>query len=584
MLRDLPRAIRRRRGRDAASCWPSCAAPRSCWRWPARATAWPPRRRCASCRLERPPTRPRGRRAATGRSDPLASSGSVGCLRRAGPRIDLKPRRRGARRALRHLLQRHAVPRDGAGGGRAARAARPRGRVPGGADVLRADARQHRLRGARRRAGAALGAGVRRVRDVVVSPSASCVGYVREHVPSSHGRLFELTEFLVDRLGVTDVGASFPHRVTLHPTCHSLRMLHVGDRPRRLLEAVRGIDLVDLEDADECCGFGGTFAVKNADTSMAMLGDKLRRVLDTRAEVCTAADNSCLMHIGGALRRQRAGVRDHAPGRDPGGAGMTGLSRRRARDAAERAAAAQPRQGDDDDPRQAAAGGRGAAGLGGAARRGRGDQGARDGDAARAARAARGVGARAPAASCTGRATGRRRTRSWRAIARSHGAREVVKVKSIATDEIGLNDALAAQGISAIETDLAELILQLSQRQDLAHPGAGHPPQPDGDQGAVRAHDHRREAGHRGVGDRRGGAAAPARQVPLGAGGGVGRELRRRRDRHGGGGRVRGQRAHVHDAAEGARHRDGDREGPARVARPRGLPAAAAAVARPPSG
>ncbi len=145
--------------------------------------------------------------------------------------------------------------------------------------------------------------------EVVVSPSASCVGYVREHVPSAQGRLFELTEFLVDRLGVTDVGASFPHRVTLHPTCHSLRMLHVGDRPRRLLEAVQGIDLVDLEEAEECCGFGGTFAVKNADTSMAMLSDKLRRVLDTRAEVCTAADNSCLMHIGGALRRQRSGTR-----------------------------------------------------------------------------------------------------------------------------------------------------------------------------------------------------------------------------------------------------------------------------------
>jgi L-lactate dehydrogenase complex protein LldE len=145
--------------------------------------------------------------------------------------------------------------------------------------------------------------------EVVVSPSASCVGFVREHVPSSHGRLYELTELLVDRLEVTDVGASFPHRVTLHPTCHSLRLLRVGDRPRRLLEAVRGIDLVDLADADECCGFGGTFAVKNAETSMAMLSDKLRHVLDTRAEVCAAADTSCLMHIGGALRRQRAGVR-----------------------------------------------------------------------------------------------------------------------------------------------------------------------------------------------------------------------------------------------------------------------------------
>jgi L-lactate dehydrogenase complex protein LldE len=145
--------------------------------------------------------------------------------------------------------------------------------------------------------------------DAVVSPSASCVGMVRDHCPAVAGRVFELTEFLVDRLGVVDVGATFPHRVTLHPTCHALRMLKVGDRPRRLLEAVQGIDLVPLEEADECCGFGGTFAVKNADTSMAMLSDKLRHVLDTRAEVCVAADNSCLMHIGGALRRQRAGVR-----------------------------------------------------------------------------------------------------------------------------------------------------------------------------------------------------------------------------------------------------------------------------------
>ena len=145
--------------------------------------------------------------------------------------------------------------------------------------------------------------------EAVVSPSASCAGMVREHCPALAGRVFELTEFLVDRLGTVDVGASFPHRVTLHPTCHSLRVLRVGDRPRQLLEAVRGIELVPLEEAEECCGFGGTFAVKNADTSMAMLSDKLRRILDTGAEVCTAADTSCLMHIGGALRRQRAGVR-----------------------------------------------------------------------------------------------------------------------------------------------------------------------------------------------------------------------------------------------------------------------------------
>ena len=106
-----------------------------------------------------------------------------------------------------------------------------------------------------------------------------------------------------------DVGAYYPHRVTYHPTCHSLRVLHVGDAPLRLLRAVRGIDLVELPNAEQCCGFGGTFAIKNADTSMAMLSDKLRCVLDTRAEVCAAADNSCLMQIGGALHRQRSGVR-----------------------------------------------------------------------------------------------------------------------------------------------------------------------------------------------------------------------------------------------------------------------------------
>ncbi len=161
--------------------------------------------------------------------------------------------------------------------------------------------------------------------EVVVSPSASCVGMVREQYPDiarlagDDGlerevqalipRVVELSEFLVDRLGVEDVGASFPHAVTYHPTCHSARLLHVGDRPLRLLAAVRGLELVELPDAEECCGFGGTFAVKNADVSTAMLADKLRGVLETRAEVCVAADNSCLMHIGGGLRRQRAGVR-----------------------------------------------------------------------------------------------------------------------------------------------------------------------------------------------------------------------------------------------------------------------------------
>src|SRR2546421_5399964 len=124
---------------------------------------------------------------------------------------------------------------------------------------------------------------------------------VAEVAPRTH----ELSVFLADVLGVTDVGAYFPHRVTYHPTCHGLRLLALGDRPLRLLRAVKGIDYVELPQSQECCGFGGTFAVKNADTSIAMLTDKIRAILDTGAEVCTAADNSCLMNIGGALSRQR---------------------------------------------------------------------------------------------------------------------------------------------------------------------------------------------------------------------------------------------------------------------------------------
>ena len=161
--------------------------------------------------------------------------------------------------------------------------------------------------------------------DAVVVPSASCAGTIvhyhhkiaaergdpalRDGVARVAPKTYELTQFLIDVLGKEDVGAYFPHRVTYHPTCHSLRALRVGEKPQRLLRSVRGIDLVELPDALECCGFGGTFAVKNADVSTAMLSDKVRGVLDTHAEVVCAVDSSCLMHIGGALSRQRAGVR-----------------------------------------------------------------------------------------------------------------------------------------------------------------------------------------------------------------------------------------------------------------------------------
>jgi L-lactate dehydrogenase complex protein LldE len=143
--------------------------------------------------------------------------------------------------------------------------------------------------------------------DVVVSPSSSCVGTVREFYGLEN--VFEFSELLVHRLGVEDVGAVFPYRVAYHPTCHSLRVTHVGDAPLRLLQHVRDLELVELADAEECCGFGGTFAIKNADTSSAILADKCARVEQSGAEVCTALDASCLLQIGGGLARRRSPVR-----------------------------------------------------------------------------------------------------------------------------------------------------------------------------------------------------------------------------------------------------------------------------------
>ncbi len=161
--------------------------------------------------------------------------------------------------------------------------------------------------------------------DAIVTPSASCAAMVRENHPAlaEDGadaalarrvaqvapRVHDLATFLTGVLGVTDVGAYFPHRVTYHPTCHSLRLMRVGDAPLRLLRAVRGLELADLPDAETCCGFGGTFAVKNPDVSAAMCADKVAAIRQSRAEVVCAGDNSCLMHIGGALSRMRTGVR-----------------------------------------------------------------------------------------------------------------------------------------------------------------------------------------------------------------------------------------------------------------------------------
>ncbi len=161
--------------------------------------------------------------------------------------------------------------------------------------------------------------------EAVVIPSSSCVAMIRDQYPglleglgndalrkdfaALLPRVYELCEFLVDRLRVEDVGAYFPHRVTYHASCHALRGIHAGDRPLRLLKNVRGLELVPLEHMDRCCGFGGTFSVKNGDVSSAMLAVKLQDVFKTRAEFCTALDNSCLMHLGGAMHRQYAGMK-----------------------------------------------------------------------------------------------------------------------------------------------------------------------------------------------------------------------------------------------------------------------------------
>jgi L-lactate dehydrogenase complex protein LldE len=143
--------------------------------------------------------------------------------------------------------------------------------------------------------------------EAVVSPSSSCVGTVRETLGMEN--VYELSELLVGRLGVEDVRAKFDGRVAYHPTCHSLRVTHVGDAPLRLLRNVRGLELVAHTRAEECCGFGGTFALKNAETSSAMLEDKCEALEASGASWCTALDSSCLLHIGGGLSRRRSPTR-----------------------------------------------------------------------------------------------------------------------------------------------------------------------------------------------------------------------------------------------------------------------------------
>lgn len=161
--------------------------------------------------------------------------------------------------------------------------------------------------------------------DAIVIPSGSCTGSLRHqqeivakdaempklaaYAKAIANHTYELSELLVDVLGLEDVGAYFPHKVTYHPTCHSLRIAKVADKPYRLLKAVGGLEYIELPEEETCCGFGGTFSLKNTDVSTAMLAKKMANVLSTKAEVLVAGDYSCLMHIGGGLSRNRSGIR-----------------------------------------------------------------------------------------------------------------------------------------------------------------------------------------------------------------------------------------------------------------------------------
>jgi L-lactate dehydrogenase complex protein LldE len=158
--------------------------------------------------------------------------------------------------------------------------------------------------------------------DFVISPSGSCTGMIHhypklfenepvwlEKAENLQRKSYEFTQFLVQVMGITDVGASFPFKVTYHPSCHGSRLLGVREEPLELMRNVKGLELVPLPFAEDCCGFGGTFAVKMADISGAMVTEKTDHVLESEAEVLVGLDMACLMNIAGNLRYRGGAVR-----------------------------------------------------------------------------------------------------------------------------------------------------------------------------------------------------------------------------------------------------------------------------------
>jgi L-lactate dehydrogenase complex protein LldE len=155
--------------------------------------------------------------------------------------------------------------------------------------------------------------------DVIVAPSGSCTAMVRNFYPELLGggtavsacvnKTYEFSEFLVKKLGVTNVGAKFPARVTYHDACHALRELRLKNEPRQLLRNVQGLELIEMDQAETCCGFGGTFSVKFPMISYAMDEVKVTSIQKTGAQYVVSGDSSCLMQIDGYLRRQNLPIK-----------------------------------------------------------------------------------------------------------------------------------------------------------------------------------------------------------------------------------------------------------------------------------
>ena len=144
--------------------------------------------------------------------------------------------------------------------------------------------------------------------DYIVAPSGSCTAMITHHFDPPDPRVWEFSQFLTDVLKIEDLGASLDRTVTFHDSCHALRELKIKNGPRRLLSKVRGLKLVEMETAEECCGFGGTFSVKFPEVSGAMARTKLDSILKTGAEAVVALDASCLMQLDGALRRSGSNI------------------------------------------------------------------------------------------------------------------------------------------------------------------------------------------------------------------------------------------------------------------------------------